>query len=498
MTIYPFILSALLSSTTLRRTEAKLQKNEKKEENSLVQMKINSKADEHFEGRQYSFLVQIGVSCTGSMITEDWVITAHHCIEMNNNFKPHRKFKDKVWNLQPNDPMQNEIAIQRPIVEDGSVVKVMTWRLVRKIVLNDGFDGESHSWKGYDLALLQLYPVVKDDKGFPKIKPVCLPFKNMAPSGNLLVSGFGKRKLPHCITDSQGPEKFGICGRPLRCTHDHRAVKCGLEFLYNGKLHTDCIKSANPSTKDPVCRRLAKGQHRRYVRKTSHVLSADRSSLVTTCYPLSPDQPTKGWCTVRDPGEERNKEPDFSSGWGFCSTDKDLDQCNSGHNIRDKMDLSIRSVTRFRQEFCVDQLINNLRVEQPEVTLENIDDLPRQFCFGRNTTVDLSSQHFYIQKSKNKFSKLEGRLDQNIVTALSKANPGNVEAIDGGPNCFGDSGGPVFSPADDSGDIILEGVFSYMLWGTCRGRSEPSYAIQLSTYYDWILRHIPKKEICVR
>ena len=101
----------------------KLQKNERKEENSLVQMKINSKVDEHFEGRQYSFLVQTdrketlfnfqGVSCTGSMISEgwdiftvllfrsifidsDWVITAHHCIEMNNNFKPHRKFKDKV------------------------------------------------------------------------------------------------------------------------------------------------------------------------------------------------------------------------------------------------------------------------------------------------------------------------------------------------------------------------------------------------------------------
>ena len=59
-------------------------------------------------------------------------------------------------------------------------------------------------------------------------------------------------------------------------------------------------------------------------------------------------------------------------------------------------------------------------------------------------------------------------------------------------------GGPVFSPAEDSKDIILEGVFSYMLWGTCRGRKEPSYAIQLSTYYDWILRHIPKKELCVQ
>ena len=55
----------------------------------------------------------------------------------------------------------------------------------------------------------------------------------------------------------------------------------------------------------------------------------------------------------------------------------------------------------------------------------------------------------------------------------------------------------MFSLAEDSDDIILEGVFSYMLWGTCRGRKEPSYAMQLSSYHDWILRYIPKKEICV-
>lgn len=61
--------------------------------------------------------------------------------------------------------------------------------------------------------------------------------------------------------------------------------------------------------------------------------------------------------------------------------------------------------------------------------------------------------------------------------------------------CF--VGGPVFSPSDDSKDNILEGVFSYMLWGTCRGRKEPSFAIQLSGYHDWIFRHIPKKELCV-
>ena len=73
---------------------------------------------------------------------------------------------------------------------------------MKKVVLHDGFDGESHSWKGlfcvqmkaycfdcivclgYDLALLQLYPSLKDTERFPNLKPVCLPFKNKKPSGN--------------------------------------------------------------------------------------------------------------------------------------------------------------------------------------------------------------------------------------------------------------------------------------------------------------------------
>ena len=78
----------------------------------------------------------------------------------------------------------------------------MTWRLVKKIILNDGFDGESHSWKGfipcsmraycldcligYDLALLQLYPSLKEDQHFAKLKPACLPYKNKKPSGGYI------------------------------------------------------------------------------------------------------------------------------------------------------------------------------------------------------------------------------------------------------------------------------------------------------------------------
>ena len=61
--------------------------------------------------------------------------------------------------------------------------------------------------------------------------------------------------------------------------------RCGIEFLYSGKLHTECIKTANPSVRDPVCRRLARGLGLRSVAVTSHVLSSDLATLVTTCYP---------------------------------------------------------------------------------------------------------------------------------------------------------------------------------------------------------------------
>ena len=62
-------------------------------------------------------------------------------------------------------------------------------------------------------------------------------------------------------------------------------LRCGMEFLYGGKLQTECIKTANPSVRDPVCRRLARGLGLRSVAVTSHVLSSDLGSLVTTCYP---------------------------------------------------------------------------------------------------------------------------------------------------------------------------------------------------------------------
>ena len=125
------------------------------------------------------------------------------------------------------------------------------------------------NYSGYDLILLKLYPEDIKTKGvFVPVKPLCMPkdenggmnqkkfimnwFTNIfcfCFLENLFTTGFGKRRFPHCLTDNQGPEKFGLCGRPLECSKDHRATKCGLEFLYKGKKHKNCLDVPNPSSK---------------------------------------------------------------------------------------------------------------------------------------------------------------------------------------------------------------------------------------------------------
>ena len=70
----------------------------------------------------------------------------------------------------------------------------------------------------------------------------------------------------------------------------------------------------------------------------------------------------------------------------------------------------------------------------------DLNNLEKQFCIGRNRTVDLSSTKFFVQKSNGNFKRYTGKLSKKIHNALNKADPENLETIDGGPNCFGDSG----------------------------------------------------------
>ena len=45
-----------------------------------------------------------------------------------------------------------------------------------------------------------------------KIIPVCLPGKKFPVFRNeqVFMAGFGRREIPHCMTDMQGPDKFQV------------------------------------------------------------------------------------------------------------------------------------------------------------------------------------------------------------------------------------------------------------------------------------------------
>ena len=133
-------------------------------------------------------------------------------------------------------------------------VETRDWRKTAQIIINGKFEGEALSWKGHDIALLKLYGQQIGD--WPPVKILCLPqpgdkiqgeniyffffytkikfqredqfcpdHEKLFFSENLLTAGFGRRRNSHCVTDNQGPEKFGICGQPKECSKDHRGSK---------------------------------------------------------------------------------------------------------------------------------------------------------------------------------------------------------------------------------------------------------------------------------
>ena len=65
---------------------------------------------------------------------------------------------------------------------------------------------------GYDFVLIKLRNEKGEQQAAGKIIPVCLPGKKFPAFKNeqVYMAGFGRREIPHCMTDMQGPDKFQV------------------------------------------------------------------------------------------------------------------------------------------------------------------------------------------------------------------------------------------------------------------------------------------------
>jgi len=457
--------------------------------------------------KQMAYTLSMNEDCTAVLIHKNWVLSAFHCLGD----------KWKQVNQDHNGDKVLDVAISIRSIGGGSNVKPSyiaplqanpnstadnwkVWRKVEKVYTLD-FRGEKEIYKGNDLILLKLAEKVENPVS-KYIAPICLPdvdSPDLEPdlSDKLFFIGLGRRRIPHCITDIRGPDQAAICGRPKWCSREHKIERCGLEFLYKGKLHNKCITTDTPSAADPNCQRLI-AQMRQKIgavdfKKKTFVFNSN-GSLLTTCYPAHIKKGRKGWCTTRDPWLEENKEPQPDEGWGFCGEEDYQQNCNGF--ITKVIDTSLMPVSQLDKSYCVRELKKNIEKELPGVPEEDYNDLGKTklVCIGKNITQ--SQKDFQVFGLVNDtFVKLPLDKFDKVVDSIEKAiHKPLLNVIKASGACFGDSGGPLVKYVGEK--PVLIGIMSFLLWGTCRSRFEPTFYTRIKDHLDLVLKHIPKEELC--
>ena len=138
-------------------------------------------------------------------------------------------------------PENYALPWSRPMEEDDPDLRQNNdnWRKMEKVIIHKNYKSEALAWHGFDLALIKLER--QNGKRVPKgqLVPACLPGQGFDDHNNnsLLMAGYGRRRIPHCLTNLLGPEKFETCGRRNECVRQHKAKSCTLDFLdYEGKI----------------------------------------------------------------------------------------------------------------------------------------------------------------------------------------------------------------------------------------------------------------------
>lgn len=310
---------------------------------------------------------------------------------------------------------------------------------------------------------------------------------------SLYTAGFGIRKPNLCITDSTGPETHNYCGSPKYCTRDSSVNTCGLEFLHGGVLHRQCLTTATPAASDPVCARLH-ANVRDQTLKVNHIF--DRVGRhVTTCYPSYPPGNSKGWCSTRDITSDIDSEPTPMSGWGFCSGAQEQSECNAigiGYNT------TAEEVHYMDRLTCANTLYDwetfGRKKKPPFEEYREEYEARGLICTGRVSKRDWSKENFFQQIDGQRFHRLE--VTEQLIRSAVDSGTIYEYTVEGGPNCHGDEGGPLFRVANFR--PVLVGIFSFVPWGKCTGKEDLAFHMDIKYHMAWLARYAAEDGWCLQ
>jgi len=471
---------------------------------------LNDQKDSGERQDHSAFLFRLN-DCSSVLIHANWLLTSQECISSSMHGAVPLKYDNGSW-AYPGDTDLKQLKIHKnkgaqakpgwkqplklEVLHSGEDV---IWRLVEEIILEPSYLGPSQIYLGGDLALLRLAPKTQSpDEGF--VAPICLPdanFKDLNEdrTDQLYLTGYGQRRIQFCMTNIKGPEKFSICGRQEICTGKKAQTvdKCPIEFTYKNETHNKCLTTPNPSTEDPLCIKLNQKMN---IKKTAYVFSTDMQQLLATCIPESVQKNERGWCATQGPSEPKPSVPGYSSGWGFCSSEEDQKNCDETADKKLKNTTKIQ-VSQLDNNFCKEKLEQNLRQENTVAEGTAAVFQQRIFCGGKNVSEEWDMYEAYKFENKSD-TFVQQKMEKQVIETLAKSNISN-NGLDG-VACQGDAGAPLFKYVSQNGiqKPVLIGIFSFMLWGTCRGRQEPSYFTRINHYVDsFILKHVPRNETCL-
>ncbi len=117
-------------------------------------------------------------------------------------------------------------------------------------------------------------------------------------------------------------------------------------------------------------------------------------------------------------------------GWGFCSTAPSQSHCTS--EIPDTIDSTPTEVSLLSNDYCVQMLEANLKVEQPGVQKSEYQNLQSRngiVCIGQNYSRNFDQHGFYSKDYFKRFTRLE--LSDTLVNLVTQKGQINRHEING-------------------------------------------------------------------